>query len=183
MLLVFGKTSGLRYFNDCSLLRYTYFGRIWTGLWVSVPSRKTTGEGEEGRLWVLGWSKRPRGSRVSGVVGFQDRTEGQVKKHSGPICWIKQRREREWSKEKKWQRREGRERKFVLLESPFVRMSGFWSAVLNGLFFLLEFVKEWRGGLMCIISYHKIDFCVTNPQWISAAFRFDHYIKHVVVYY
>lgn len=51
-----------------------------------------------------------------------------------------------------------------MLESPFVRMSGFWSAVLNGLFSLLEFVKEWRGGLMCIISYHKIDFCVTNPQ-------------------
>ena len=30
-----------------------------------------------------------------------------------------------------------------------MRMSGLWSAELNGLFFLLEFVKEWRGGLMC----------------------------------
>ena len=45
-----------------------------------------------------------------------------------------------------------------------MRMSGLWSAELNGPFFLLEFVKEWRGGLMCMISYHKIGFCVTNPQ-------------------
>lgn len=46
---------------------------------------------------------------MSGVVGFQDRTEGQVKKHSGPICWIKQRRERERERSKENKKKNDRE--------------------------------------------------------------------------
>ena len=45
---------------------------------------------------------------------------------------------------------------FVWLESPLVRMS----MVLNGLLHL-EFVTGWRAGLRCMISYQKIDLCIT----------------------
>lgn len=43
--------------------------------------------------------QKTKGRRVGGVVGFQDRTEGQVKKHSGAICLIKRRGERERERE------------------------------------------------------------------------------------
>ncbi len=49
-----------------------------------------------------------------------------------------------------------------LLEPLLARMSGMWSVVPNG-FYFLEFVKGWKGGLRCMISYHKIDFCITDP--------------------
>ena len=42
-------------------------------------------------------------------MGFQDRTEGQVKKHSGAICLIKRRGERE--SEARKIKKDGREEK------------------------------------------------------------------------
>ena len=47
-------------------------------------------------------------------------------------------------------------------------------------FHFLEFVKGWRGGLRCMISYHKIDNWITKPWCISTTLRSDSYISHLV---
>ena len=47
-----------------------------------------------------------------------------------------------------------------------------WSVVSNDIYFI-KFIKGWRGGLRCMILYHKIEFCITNPWYISITLRFD----------